>query len=91
MITLDLIISYTYNGKKVKSIEDGVAQAVLDHYKEVVKEKVAPFTRKINDTNGSITIDYTENGSMEGGYEADVHFHNMPDELAIRLKKVIEN
>lgn len=77
-------IDYSYKGRKFNDLEDAVAAAIMDGYYKIIQPKLAPYADEIQQSGGRISINF-----IDDNYNADVIFHDIPSELASKLKQAL--
>lgn len=82
------MVKITYNGKTYKNIEDAFGKAFDAAIKKgivnVIEEKIKPHQSEIDNCGGWIEVVFDKDG-----YNANVNFHDMPIELATKLKELL--
>lgn len=73
-----------YEGKKYKDITDAGIQAGIDEINEYFEKTLKPFESKITKHGGLVVVDIKKDFD-----DAEISFHNLPEELIKQISKAI--
>lgn len=78
------MITVTYKGKKYDSIMDATVQAIIDETTTVLKSKIEPFKKEIQEEGGRVEIIIED---LEGGY---VELHDISPKLKEKITQALQ-
>lgn len=81
-----ITVTYTYNGKEYKTLEDATLAAMANGLMKIMLERLEPIIDELNNANADIVIDVSkllDDGSAQGTVR------NVPEELKERAKMLL--
>jgi len=76
-------VEVSHNGKKYKTLEEAFDNAVISGVTKMIQNKLVIFSEELSQTGGYVEVVFND----EDFYNPQVLFHDMPNELAIRMKE----